>query len=79
MQNKESLTKGEWIILKSHPIIRDLLSYSRKANCTTGSFYIPIDDLIKTVFSDIPHQEKRVQGAEVEVLYSHTSPRTNQD
>lgn len=55
-----------------------MLSYSHKANYTKGIFYIPIDDLLKSVINDIGSKGHSPLG-EIEVLYSDVNSKKQSD
>lgn len=78
-QSPGSLTNGERITLMSHPIIKNLINYSKDHNWGPGNFYIPVDSLLNSIFEDL--EEGDIQDKDcVEVIFEKATAdkRVNQ-
>lgn len=79
VQSPASLTKGERITLMAHPIIRDLINYSKSNNCGPGNFYIPLNSLLESIFQDGNSGNLHSNSDDyVEVLFEQLSTNKNE-
>ncbi|CAI2375871.1 unnamed protein product [Moneuplotes crassus] len=72
VEDPKSLSKGDKVLLMNHPIIKDLVKYSKVSNCGSGNFYVPVESLVEAVFQDVDTRYTGQSQSGVEVLFEKT-------
>ena len=68
-ESPSSLTKSEKVMLMGHPIIKDLIKYSKDNNWGSGNFYIPLESLLSWIFKDDAALLNNKSDSSVEVIF----------
>lgn len=65
VEDPQSLSRGDKITLMNHPIIKDLVKYSKVSNCGPGNFYVPVESLVEAIFQGASPKSHSQSGVEV--------------